>query len=156
MHLNSRIIHCIYRKYAISFNRFWVHNEIKYKHRHQRCKAPSPQPPAIFYHEYLSIERSRSNEISFLQVPSYNVFSHSVFLTASFSQHLSQNVFLTPYFLQRLSHSVFLTPLPLHNHPHNVVITTSQYTRNLSLLYKYPKISQIRLSANPRNFAICW
>ena len=97
----------------------------------------SPQPMQnILYHEYLSIERSRSKKIFFLQRLSYNVF-----LTTSFSQ--------------RISHSVFLKPLSLHNHPHNVVPTRSQYTRNLSVLYKYIKISQIRLSSNPRNFAIC-
>ena len=38
----------------------------------------------------------------------------------------------------------------------------SRYTRNLSLCfllrppYKYPKISQIRLSSDPSNFKICW
>ena len=110
----------------------------------------SPQPMQnILYHEYLSIERSRSKEISFLQRLSYNVF-----LTTSFSQRHSQNVFLTTSFSQRISHSVFFTPLPLYNHPHNVVLITSQYTRNLSMLYKYLKIYQIRLSSNPRNFAI--
>ena len=125
----------------------------------------SPQPmQTILYHEYLSIARSRSKEISFLQCLSDNFFSdnvffsqrhsHNVFLTTFFSQRLSHNVFLTTSFSQRISHSVFLKPLPLHNHPHNVVLSTSQYTRNHSVLYKYPKISQIRLSSDPRNFDI--
>ena len=103
----------------------------------------SPQPmQTILYHEYLSIERSRSKEISFLLCLSYNFFSHDVFLTTSFSQ--------------RISYSVFVPPLPLNNHPHYVIPSTSQYMRNLSVLYQYPKISQIRLSSNPRNLANFW
>ena len=119
----------------------------------------SPQPmQAIIYHEYLSMERSRSKEISFLQCLSYNLFSHNHFLPTSFSQRHSHNVFLTTFFSQRLSHNVFLTasffpPLPLNNHPHYVILSTPQYMRNRSVLYKYPKISQIRLGSNPLNFA---
>ena len=108
----------------------------------------SPQPRQnILEHEYLSIKRSRSKEISFSQRLSYNYF-----LTTSFSQRVSHNVFLTMSFSQPLFHNVFLTPLPLHIRPTNVVLTTSQFTRNLSLLYKCPIISHIRLSSNPRNF----
>ena len=92
----------------------------------------SPQPRQnILWHEYLSINRSRSKEISFSQRLSYNVF-----LTTSFSQRASHNVFLTTSF-----HNVSLTPLSLHIRPHNVFLTTSQYTRNLSVLYKCPAIS---------------
>ena len=97
----------------------------------------------IFYHEYLSIVRSRSKEISFSHRLSYNVFlttsfsqrqSHNVFLITSISQRLPHNVYLTTSIPQRHSHNVFLTtsisrrlsnvfltPLPLHNRPHNVV-----------------------------------
>ena len=122
----------------------------------------SPQPmQTILYHEYLSIERSRSKEIYFLQCLSDNFFSdnvffHNVILTTSFSQHFSHNVFLTTSFTQRISYSVFVPPLPLNNHPHQVILSTSQFIRNLSVLYKYPKISQIRLSSNPRHFANFW
>ena len=92
----------------------------------------SPRPMQnILYHKYLS-KRSRSKEIFFSQ----RLYQY-VCLTTSFS------------FAQRLSHSVFLTPLPLHIRPHNIVLTTSQFTRNLSVLYKYPKIYQIRLSSDP-------
>ena len=89
--------------------------------------------------------------------------SHNFFFTTTFSQRNSHNVFLTTFFSQRLSHNAFLTtyfllrlcsPLPLNNHPHYVILSTSQYMRNLSVLYKYPKISQIRLSSNPCNFNI--
>ena len=122
----------------------------------------SPQPmQTILYHEYLSIERSRSKEISFLQCLSYNFFSdnvffsqrhsHNVFLTTFFSQRLSHNVFLTTYFLQRLCSTVALI-----NHPHQVILSMSKFMRNLSVLYKYPKISQIRLSSTPRHFDIFW
>ena len=107
----------------------------------------SPQPlQNIHYHEYVSIERSRSKEISLSQR-----LSHNVFLTTSFSQRLSHNVFLTTSFSY-----VFLTPLPLHTRPHNLVLTASQYTRNLSVRCKYLKISQIRLSSNPRYFDKFW
>ena len=119
----------------------------------------SPQPiQKFFITNICRLEEAGQNKYL-----SYNVFlttsfsqrlSHNVILTTSFSQHLSHNVFLTTSFSQRISHSFFLTPLPLHNHPHNVVLKTSQYTRNLSVLYKYLKISQITLSLNPRNFAI--
>ena len=74
---------------------------------------------------------------------------HNVFITTSFSQRLSQNVFSTTFFSLRLSHNVYLTPLPLHIRPNNVILTTSWYTRNLSVLYKYPKIFP---SSDPRNF----
>ena len=79
---------------------------------------------------------------------------HNVFLTTSFSKSLSHNVFLTMSFWQRLSHNVFFTPLPLHILPHNVGLTASLYTGNPSVLYKYSKISRIRLSSDPRNFDI--
>ena len=106
----------------------------------------SPQPMQNNLHrEYLSIKRGRSNEIFFSQRLSYKVF-----LTTTFSQLLSHNVFLTTSFTQRL----FFTLLPLHILPHNVVLTTSQYMRNLSVLYKCPKISQIRLSSVPCNLNI--
>ena len=49
----------------------------------------------------------------------------------------------------RLSHNVFLTPLLLHIRPHNVVLATSQYTRNVSVLYTNLKISHICLSSDP-------
>ena len=59
----------------------------------------SPHPMQnILYHEYLSIERSKTKYLS------YNVF-----YTTFFSQRLSRNVFLTTSFSQRLSHNVFLT-----------------------------------------------
>ena len=99
---------------------------------------------------------------SFSQRLSNNVFltmsfsqrlSINDFLTMSFLQRLSHNVFLTTSFSQRISYSVFVPPLPLYNHPHQVILSTSKFMRNLSVLYKYPKISQIRLSSNPRNFA---
>ena len=84
--------------------------------------------------------------------------SHNDFFTMPFSQRLSQRlshyVFLTPFFL----HNVFRTPFPyifVHT-TQSSVLTTSQYTRNLSVLYKYPKISQIRLSSYPRLFDNCW
>ena len=89
-----------------------------------------------------------STEISFTQRLSYNVF-----FTTSFSQRLSHNVFLTTPFSQGLSHNVFFTSLPLHIRPHNVVLTTSQYTRNLSVLYKCPNISKI---LDPRFLNILW
>ena len=112
----------------------------------------SPQPMQnILYHEYLSIKRSKSKEISFSQRLSYNVL-----LTTCLSQRLSHNVFLKTSFSQRICHNVFPTPLPLHIRPHNVVLTASQYTRNLSVLYLYPKISQICLSSDPRNFDNFW
>ena len=81
----------------------------------------SPQPRQnILWHEFLSIKRSRSKEIYF-------------------SQRLSYNVFLTTSLSQRLSHIV------AHAYrPHNVVLTMSQYTRNLSVLYKCPNISQVQ------------
>ena len=80
------------------------------------------------------LKRSRSKEISF-------------------SQRLSHNVSLTTSVLQCLSHNVFLTPLPLHIRPHNVVLTTSQYARNVSVLYTNLKISHICLSSDPRTEA---
>ena len=98
----------------------------------------------IFVDWKKQVERNIFLTTSFLQRLSHN----------SFSQRLSHNVFLTTSFSQRISHSVFLKPL--HNHPHNVVPKTSQYTRNLSVLYKYLKISQIRLSSIPRNFDNFW
>ena len=36
--------------------------------------------------------------------------------------------------------------LPLHIRPHNLVLSTSRYTRNLSVLYEYPKFSAVRIS----------
>ena len=81
--------------------------------------------------------------------------SHNDFLM-TFLQRLSHNIFLTTSFSQRLSHNVFLTPLPLHIRPHSVFLTTLQYTRNLSVLYKYPKIFQICLSSESRNFDNFW
>ena len=108
----------------------------------------SPRPMQnILYHKYLS-KRSRSKEIFFSQ----RLYQYVCLTTSfSFSRRLYQNVCLTTSFSfsQRLSHSVFLTPLPLHIRPHNIVLTTSQFTRNLSVLYKYPKIYQIRLSSDP-------
>ena len=76
--------------------------------------------------------------------------SHSDFLTKSFSQRLSHNVFLPKSFSQRLSHTV------AHIRPHNVYRTASRYTHNRSVLYEYPKISQIRLSSVPHNTDIFW
>ena len=70
---------------------------------------------------------------------------------------LSHNVFLTTFFTQRLSHIVFLTPLPLHIRPHNVVLTTSRYLGYFfGCINTYPKINQIRLSSDPRNFDNFW
>ena len=44
----------------------------------------------------------------------------------------------------------YATVRPLRCTPaHNVALTTSQYTRNLSVLSIYLKISQIRLNSNP-------
>ena len=94
----------------------------------------SPQPmQTILYHEYWSIERSRSKEISF-------------------SQHLSHNALLITYFLQRLCSTVALKK----SSTLYAILSTSQYMCNHSVLYKYPKISQIRLSSNPRDFDIFW
>ena len=112
------------------------------KHRHQRCKAPS------LCKTFFITNTCRLKEAGQKKYLSYNFFltrsfsqrlSNNVFLTTSFSLRLLHNIFLTTSFSQRISHSVFLTPLPLHNHPNNVVLTTSQYTRNLSVLYKYLK-----------------
>ena len=69
-------------------------------------------------------------------------------------KYLSHNDFLTTFFSQHLSHNVFFTPLPLNIRPHNVVLTMSQYARNLSLLYKCPNNSQIRISSVPCYFDI--
>ena len=67
----------------------------------------------------------------------------NIFLTTSFSQRLSHTVFLTISFSQRLSHNgLFTTPF---SH-------LSPYIALHSLLYKYPKISQICLNSDPRNF----
>ena len=108
----------------------------------------SPQTmQTILYHEYLSIERIRSKEISFLQCLSYNFFADNAFF---------HNVILTTSFSQRISYSVFVPSLPLNNHTHYVILSTSQYMRNFSVLHKYSKVSQIRLSSNPRNFANFW
>ena len=69
-------------------------------------------------------------------------------LEAIQKQYLSHNdlqsysVFLPTSISQRLSHNVFLTSLPLHIRQHSSHNVT--YTRNLSVLYKYPEISQIR------------
>ena len=51
-------------------------------------------------------------------------------------------VFLTTTFSHRCSYTV-------HIRPHNVVLTTSQYTRTVSVLYTHLKISHIRLSSDP-------
>ena len=112
----------------------------------------SPQPMQNnLYHEWLSIKRSRSKEISFSRL------SLNAFLTPVFSQRLSHYVFLTTSYSQRLSHNIFLTLLRLHIGPHNVVLIKSQYSRNPSVLYKYPKMSQICLSSDPCFFIIfCW
>ena len=115
--------------------------------------------------------------ISFSQSLSHNVIltkffshhhSHNVMLTMSFSQHHSHNVFLTTSFSQRCPNLfiytwtymyaffVFLTTsfshrcsYTVHIRPHNVVLTTSQYTRNVSVLYTNLKISHICLSSDP-------
>ena len=107
----------------------------------------------IFVNGKKQVKRNIFLTMSFIQL----IFSQP-FLTKSFSQRHSNNVFLTTFFSQRLSHNVFLTasffpPLPLNNHPHYVILSTPQYMRNRSVLYKYPKISQIRLGSNPLNFA---
>ena len=101
-----------------------------YKHRHQRCKAPSLGK--TFFH---------TNICQWNNAGQKKYLSHNDFLTTSFSQHLS--------------HNVFFTSLPLHI-PHNVVLSTSQYAGNLSLLYKCPNIYQIRLSSLPCYFNILW
>ena len=49
-------------------------------------------------------------------------------------------MFLTTFFSQRLPHKVFHLTFSLHIRPHNVVITTSLYTRNLSLCALSPEI----------------
>ena len=98
----------------------------------------------------------------FLTMTFFQCLSHNLFLTTFFSQRLSHIAFLTTSSLQHLSHNVFLTPLPLHLGPHNVVLTTSQYTRNFSVLFKYPKffprkydiILSIKLKQRRWTFAI--
>ena len=77
--------------------------------------------------------------------------AHNVFLTTSFSLCLSHNVSLTTSFTQPLSHTVALTYSSSQRH--NI---QTPCTRNLSMLYKYPKMSQISLSSDPRNFNIFW
>ena len=80
-------------------------------------REPMKPMQNILYHEYLSIKRSRSKEIFFLQR-----LSHNVFLKTSFSQRLSHNVFLTTYFSQCLSHTVSLTLSTTWRSPHNFAI----------------------------------
>ena len=104
------------------------------KHRNQRCKAPSICKTIL-----LRIIVNKKKQVKI-----------NIFL-----QRLSNNFFLTMSFPQHLSHNVFLTPLLLHIRQHNVVLTTSQYTRNISVLNKCRKISQIRLSSMPCSFDIC-
>ena len=91
------------------------------------------------------LKRRRSKEIYFSQRLSYNVF-----LTTSLKQRLSHNVFITTPFSQRLFHTVALAYSSTQRSPHNV----THYRRNLSVLYKSPNISQIRLSSVPCNFDI--
>ena len=90
--------------------------------------------------------------------------SHNVMLTTSFSQHHFHNVFLTTSFSQRCpilfkytwtymyAFFVFLTTSFSHRCTYifvlNVVLTTSQYTRNVSVLYTNLKISHICLSSD--------
>ena len=105
------------------------------KHRHQICKAPSLCKTFCITNNCRLIEAGQ--KISFSQRLSYYVF-----LTTSFSQRLIQNVFLTTSFSHCCSY-IF-------------VLTTLQYSRYPSVLYKYPKISPIYLSQDPRNFIILW
>ena len=121
---------------AYSFSRYA-------KHRHQRCKAPS-LCKAFFITSNCRLKETGQK----------NYLSHNVFLSTPFSHRFSHNVFLTTSYSQRLSHNIFLTLLPLHIGPHTVVLTKSQYSRNPSVLYKYPKISQICLSSDPCYFII--
>ena len=79
------------------------------KHRHQRCKASS------------LCKTSFITNICRLKVAGQKIYIYYNFLTMSFSPALSHNIFLTT------------SSLPLHFRPHNVVLTTSRYTRNLSL-----------------------
>ena len=83
--------------------------------------------------------------------------SHNDLFTTCFSQRVSHNVFLTTSFYQRryhnacLSHNVFLTAyfsqsLPVHIRPHHIILTTSRYTRYLSVLYTFPKYRGIAIT----------
>ena len=76
--------------------------------------------------------------------------SHNVFITTSFSQSCpSLFLYICTYAFFRISTNIFLTPLLLHIRPQNVVLTTSQYTRNVYVMYKNLKISHIYLSSQP-------
>ena len=108
------------------------------EHRHQRCKAPS------LCKTFFITSNCRLKE-----TVQKNYLSHNVFLSTPFSHRFSHNVFLTTSYSQRLSHNIFLTLLPLNIGPHNDVLTKSQHSRNPSVLYKYPKISQICRSSDP-------
>ena len=103
------------------------------------------KPPAYAKHSLSRIFVDYKKQVKrniFLTTTFLQRLSHNVFLTTSFSQSLSHNVFPSASFSHRCSHTV-------HIRPHNVVLTTSQYTRNVSLLYTNLKISHICLSSDP-------
>ena len=71
--------------------------------------------------------------------------SHNVFLTTSFSQRCP-NLFL---YTCTYAFFVFLTTSFSCRCSYIFVLTTSQYTRNVSVIYKNLKISHICLSSDP-------
>ena len=109
----------------------------QFQHRHQRCKAPSLCKTFFI-----------TNICRLKDAGQKKYLSHNDFLTTSFSQlHLSQRLFTTSF----SHHCPYIFA-------HTTVFTRSQYTRNLSLLYKYDleilHVSQIRLSSDPCIFDI--
>ena len=133
-------IHCFYSFGSFEYRqkqcRIWI-----YKHRHQRWKTPS------LCKTFSITINGRSKETVQKKYLSHNDFvikhlSHNVYLTTSFSQCLSHNVFLTTSFSQRLSNNFLSHTVALTYSSTQVVLTTLRYTCNLSVLYKYSKISQ--------------
>ena len=84
-----------------------------FKHRHQRCKAPSPCKTFFITNNCRLKEASQKKD-----------HSHNVFLTTAFTQRLAHNIFLPTFFSQRLPHYNFLTT-SLSRLSHNVFLTTS-------------------------------
>ena len=134
---------------------------INYPTRHSPCNIKikfSSQNNEFQCHVHLYLHQAIVEGADPNRTPTVSEFSClDIKHVRSLLRGLSHNVFLTTFFTQRLSHIVFLTPLPLHIRPHNVVLTTSRYLGYFfGCINTYPKINQIRLSSDPRNFDNFW